>query len=148
MLSGASLGVGVVDDVGVAIERRAVVAGEHLGLEQLGVGFGPGHGIEAERSAVFAPRGDHQDVVRKSAANDVRHLLEDVTDVERLGHRMEQTAQAVDALAAQRLAVDDGGVLERQAKHVDDAVHQRLMRRSNASSTLEVNQTAPWTRVP
>ena len=65
--------------------------------------------------------------MRQAAANDVRHLLEDVTDVQRLGHRVEQTAQAVDPLATQLLAIDDGVVLERQAKQVDHAVHQRLV---------------------
>ena len=87
--------------------------------------------------------------MRQAAANDVGDLGEDVADVERLGHRVQQAAQAVDALAPQRLAVDDGGVLEGQAEQVDDAVHAAPDATSaNASSALDVSQTAPCTRVP
>ena len=35
-LSARHLGVGVVDDVGVAVEQRAVVAGQHIGAQKLG----------------------------------------------------------------------------------------------------------------
>ncbi len=42
---GRYLRVGVVDDVGVAIERGAIVAGEHLGFEQFRIGLDPGDGV-------------------------------------------------------------------------------------------------------
>jgi hypothetical protein len=38
-----------------------------------------------------------------------------VTDVECASHRMEQPSQAVDTLASQGVAVDDGGVFEGEA---------------------------------
>ena len=67
--------------------------------------------------------------MRQSAADDVRDFGEDVADVERARHRVQQTTQAVDALATQNLAIDDGRVLEGQTEQIDDAVHQRLMGR-------------------
>ena len=65
--------------------------------------------------------------MRQSAANDLGNLIENVADVERTGHRLQQSSQAVDAFAPQLLALDDGIVLEREAEQIDDAVHQLLM---------------------
>jgi hypothetical protein len=65
--------------------------------------------------------------VGQPTAHDVGDFVEDVANIERAGHGMEEATQAVDTLAAQRLAVDDGGVLERQAQHVHDTVHQGLV---------------------
>ena len=53
--------------------------------------------------------------MRQPAAHDVGDLGEDAADVERLGHRVQQAAQAVDPLAAQLFALDDGVVLEGEA---------------------------------
>ena len=62
--------------------------------------------------AVHAPRRDGEDVVRKPAANDIGDLREHLPEIERLGHRVEQAAEAVDSLAPERFALDDGGALE------------------------------------
>ena len=129
ILSDGNLGLGVVDDVGVAIEVQPVVAGQHLRLEQLRVGLGAGHGVEPERRAIGPPLRDDEDVVGQPAADDVGDLGEDVPDIQRTGHRVQQTAEAVDALAAQNLSIDDRRVLEGQAEQIDDAVHQGLMGR-------------------
>ena len=120
-------GVGVVDDVGIASELREIVAAQRLRLEEVWFSRGTGHRVDAKRRAVLAPRRDDEHVVRQAAANDLGDLVEDVTDVERAGHRLQQPPQAVDAFAPQLVALDDRVVLEGETEQIDDAVHQLLM---------------------
>ena len=109
------------------MQVQPVVAGQHFRLEQLRVGLGAGDGVEPERRAIRPPLRDDEDVVGQAAADDIRDLGEDVPDVECAGHRVQQAAEAVDALAPQNLAIDDGRMLEGQAQQIDDAVHQDLV---------------------
>ena len=68
--------------------------------------------------------------MRQAAANNLRYLVEYASDVERPCHRLQQAAQAVDALATQLVTLDDRIVLEGEAKQIDHAIHQLLVSRA------------------
>ena len=66
--------------------------------------------------------------MRQAAADDVGDLGEDVPDVERLGHRVQQAVERVEPLAPERLGAAQRVVLQRERQQVGDAVHQALVR--------------------
>ena len=117
-----------MNHVGVALELREVIAAQWLCLEQVGFGGRARHGVDAKRTAVSTPRRDDEHVVREAAANNLRHLVEHVPDVECPCHRLQQAAEAVDTLATQLVTLDDRIVLECEAEQIDHAVHQLLVR--------------------
>ena len=142
--------VGVVDDVGVAVEQRARSGSlQRIGSQKSGSSAGrAGHGVHAGRRRRFVPRREHQDVVRQAAAHDLGHLGEHLPDVERLGHGVQQPPQAVDALAAEGLA------LRAAAARWPGPAGRRWRpsgawsSRVKASSADEVSQMAPCTCAP
>jgi hypothetical protein len=116
-----------VDDVGITTKLGQIIAAQRLRLEKLRVTCRARHRVDAKRRTVATPGRDREDVVRQAAANDLGHFVEHVTDIERARHRLEQSSQAVDSLAPQFLAIDDGIVFERESEQIDDVVHQSLM---------------------
>ena len=65
--------------------------------------------------------------MRQTAADDLRDLAEHLTDVQRLGNRVQQTAQAVDAFPPRGFAFEDRGALKRQPQQVCHRVGDLLM---------------------
>ena len=74
-------------------ERARVACDDHRRPEFGVVHRRARHGVDAKRPAVFRPRCERQNVVRQSAANDLGCLGEDVTDVERAGHRVQEAVE-------------------------------------------------------
>ena len=78
-----NLAVDVVDDVRVTVEQYSIVWCQQCGRpERLVRHLRAGHRIDAERQAIVGPRGQREDVMRKRVPNDVRHLREDLPDVQ------------------------------------------------------------------
>ena len=65
--------------------------------------------------------------MRQRAANGVRHLREDLPDVERFGDGMQQADERVDPFAPARLRRADGVVVQREREQVADRFEQLLM---------------------
>ena len=109
-------------------EPRALRLAQRIGSQKSGSSIGaPATAYMREDVAGLVPRREHQEVVRQAAAHHLRHLGEHLPDVERAGHRVQEPPQAVDALAAEELALLERRGLDGQRQQVGDGVHQGLV---------------------
>ena len=98
---GGNLAVDVVDDIRVAVEQNTIVRCQQCRRPERLIGhLRAGHRIDAERQTIFGPRGQREHVVGERVPDDIRHLREDLADVQRFGDGVEQADQRVDPFAA------------------------------------------------
>ena len=111
-----------MDDVRIAVEQRAIVLGVSIvGAQNAGSSTcAPAIAYTRNELPSSAQEVRARMSCGSAAADDVGDLGEDVADVERLGHRVEQPIEAVDPLAAERFRAAKGVVLQRQREQIGD----------------------------
>lgn len=65
--------------------------------------------------------------MRHAAADYLGNLGKDVSDVQRACHRVQQTVERIDPLAAYGFGTEQRVVLEGQRQQIGDAVHHRFV---------------------
>ena len=108
-------------------EGALVLVKDRWRPERRVVHLGTGHGVDANRFAVVGPRRQPEDVVRQGDADDIGRLREDLPDVERFRHRVEQAIEGVETFAAQPLGAAQRVVANCQRQDIGDPIHQDLV---------------------
>ena len=118
----------VFDHIRLSVEKGTLLFGQHRRRPEARiVDLCAGHRMDPERLAVLSPCGQQEHIVGQCGSNRRGHLCENMSDIERLGHGVQQPVQRVDLLVSERLRAAHRVLLQGQREEIRNTVHQRLV---------------------